>query len=151
MIYFQTVIVKTKVVDKFSKEPVTTVGKIELNMSFLPTKSQSNQNLLALEPLSLFVEPERKILINVPSLCINRLFPHPSLASCLFDGHTILQYFAQDLVIYEPPSLQHSTRSLDLILGQIHLASLEFSLSSFHNLSFPVAGQQTLFQQLLQF
>ena len=42
------------------------------------------------EPSSMFVELQEKIVINASSLCINRLLPYPSLASSLFDGHTIL-------------------------------------------------------------
>ena len=46
-IYFCIIITNTKTLDKFSKELVTAVGKTEMKLS---------QNLLALEPLSLFVE-----------------------------------------------------------------------------------------------
>ena len=127
---------------------MTVVEKTELKLTFLPTNSQRSQNLLAPEVPNMFSKPQGKIPINVSSLCINRLFPHPSPTSFLFNGHTILQRFSQDMVIYEPPPLQYSTRSFDLIFGKIPLASLEFSLISFCHLSFPLVGQQTLFQQI---
>ena len=72
--------------------------------------------LLALEPLSLFVEPQEKN----PKMC-HLLHSHILiLVQCqplAAHGHAIIQYFSQDLVIYEPLALQHSTRSCDLILG----------------------------------
>ena len=70
------------------------------------------------KPPSMFVEPQEKI----PSMC-HLLHSHISFSSnaslLLAYGYTIIQYFSWDLVIYEPPSLQHSTRSCDLIFGDV--------------------------------
>ena len=72
--------------------------------------------LLALEPPSLFVKPQEqnpsmRHLLHSQILILVQCQPPTT------HGHTNIQYFSQDLVIYESPSLQYSTRICDLIFG----------------------------------
>ena len=72
--------------------------------------------LLALELLSMFTKPQEKntLMRHLLHSHILILVQCQPLAA---HGHAIIQYFSQDLVIYEPLALQHSTRSYDLIFG----------------------------------
>ena len=92
-----------------------TLGKQKLrSCSSQPTPRATK--LFAPEPPSLFVESQEKN-INVPSLVFHKcLIPIQCQPPASY-GHTNLQFFSQDLVIYEPPALQHSTRICDLIFG----------------------------------
>ena len=104
--------------------------------------------VLALEPPSLFVEPQEKN-INVSSLAFHRCLIPVQCQPPFAYGHTNLQYYAQDLVIYEPPSLQHSTRSCDLILGNGASCILSSHSVVFATCLFPLVGQQTLFNNYI--
>ena len=69
----------------------------------------------------------------------------PSNASLLLaNGHTIIYYFSKDLVIYEPLVLNTQQRVVTSFGGRC-LMHLEFSLSSYNHLSFPLVSEQTLF------
>ena len=106
--------------------------------------------LLAPKPLSMFVEPQDQnpSMYHLLHSHILILFQcYPSVAH----GRTNLQYFYQDLVIYGPPALQHSTRSCELIFGNDASCILSSHLVVSATCLFPLVGQQILFNNYLHF
>ena len=104
--------------------------------------------LLSPEPSILFVEPQEKNPSTHHLLHSHNLIPVQSQPT-IAHGHTNIQYFAQDLVIYANlPALQHSTRSCDLIFGDDASCILSSHSVIFATYRFSLVGHQTLFQKL---
>ena len=106
--------------------------------------------LPAPEPPRLFTEPQEKNP-SMRHLLHSHILIHVQFQPPAAHGHTNIQYFSQDLFIYEPPSLQCSIRSCDLIF--LDYASCILSSHSVVSTTciFPLVGQQTLFNNYLHF
>ena len=104
--------------------------------------------LLVPEPPSLFAEPQEQNTSMCLLLHSQILIPVQCQPPFAY-GHTNLQYYAQDLVIYEPHSLQHSTRSCDLIFGDDASCILSSHSVVFVTCLFSLVGQQTLFNNYI--
>ena len=92
---------------------------------------------------------KRKISQCVIS-CMIQISIHVQCQPHVAHGHTIKQYFSQDLVIYEPP-LQQSTKSAYLIFEDDASRILISHLVVFTTCHFPHVGQQTHFNNYINF
>ena len=104
--------------------------------------------LLALEPSSLFTKPQEKY-ISIPISFISQMLIPDHCQPPIDYGHTNLQYFSYDLFIYDPPALQHSTRSCDLIFGDDASSMLSSHSVVFATCLFSPMGQQELFNNYI--
>ena len=104
--------------------------------------------LLAPEPSSLFIEPQEQNP-QCDISCILEMLIFIQRQPLVAHGHSNKHYFSQDLVIYEPPALQHSTRSCNLIFGDDVSCILSSHSVVFSTCLFHLVGQQTLFNSYI--
>ena len=108
--------------------PVTRFSNKKQNKKLAPILGKQKWNICSSQPTpraarSLAPEPSKCLLNQKRKTHLMCHILHyqiqstPNANLLRANGHTIIQYFAQDLVIYEPSSLQHSTRNCDLIFG----------------------------------